>query len=58
MCSTKFFYLNMTVTEMHVGASSPAESLAEPHVKEEVVSSVIVEQDMQQVPVKEEHQSK
>jgi hypothetical protein len=46
------------VTEMYVGASSPAESLVETYVKEEAMNSVIAEQDLHQVPVKEEHQSK
>jgi hypothetical protein len=51
-------YMNVMVTEMSVGTSSPAESLVEPYVKEEVTNSLIMEQDLQQVPVKEEHQSK
>ncbi|PNF20232.1 hypothetical protein B7P43_G16187 [Cryptotermes secundus] len=43
--------------EMVVGASSPAESLVEPYIKEEATNSVIAEQDLQQIPIKEEHQS-
>lgn len=50
--------MNVMVAEMIVGASSPAESLVEPCIKEEATNSVIAEQDMQQIPVKEEHQSK
>jgi hypothetical protein len=50
--------MNVMVAEMIVGASSPSESLVEPYTKEEAMNSVIVEQDLQQIPVKEEHQSK
>jgi hypothetical protein len=58
MFSSPKFVPEYMVTEMYVGASSPAESLAEPYIKEEAMNSVIVEQDLQQVPTKEEHQSK
>jgi len=47
----------MMITELSVGASSPAESV-EPYVKEDAADSLITDQDMQQDSIKEEHQSK
>lgn len=50
---TEVHYANVTVSEMSVEASSPAESV-EPYVKDEAVDNLIMAQE----PVKEEHQSK
>lgn len=50
--------MNVMVAEMVVGASSSAESLVEPYIKEEAMNSITVEQDLRQIPIKEEHQSK
>ena len=49
--------MNIVVTEMSVGAASPAE-MVEHYVKQESVDSLVTDQDLQPEPVKEEHQSK
>jgi hypothetical protein len=51
------FNINVILTEMSVGETSPAE-IVEHYVEQEAVDSLVTGQDLSPEPVKEEHQSK